>query len=193
MYVRFRGFAGSFCVFVCALFAASACGSDPAMAVDVTLSPQDGPYDGTLTIEPFTSIARAAGFRVLDSSSQLFDSYQGGVVATTRAFAAAHPERVRGFLRAYLKGLEWVLHPENREAATALLAAQMPDIRPQAMAAVMDSLLSPRSGLTPGGAILPEGMRTVLDLRSRHGGGGTLTDIERYLDLSHFAATGAGS
>jgi len=52
MYVRFRGFAGSFCVFVCALFAASACGSDPAMAVDVTLSPQDGPYDGTLTIEP---------------------------------------------------------------------------------------------------------------------------------------------
>jgi len=154
---------------------------------------REGQHAGTLTIEPFTSIARAAGFRVLDSSSRLFDSYQGGVVATTRAFAAAHPERVRGFLRAYLKGLEWVLHPENREAATALLAAQMPEIRPQAMAAVMDSLLSPRSGLTPGGAILPEGMRTVLDLRSRHGGGGTLTDIERYLDLSHFAATGAGS
>lgn len=149
-------------------------------------SVREGQHSGTLTIEPFTSLARTAGFRVLDTSSRLFDSYQGGVIATTRAFAAAHPERVRGFLRASLKGLSWVLDPANRDAATELLAARMPEIRPQAMAAVMASLLSPRSGLTPGGAILPQGMRTVLDLRSRHGGGGILTDIEKYLDLRHY-------
>jgi hypothetical protein len=49
----------------------------------------------------------------------------------------------------------------------------------------MESLLSPRSGLTPNAAILPDGMRRVLALRSRYGAGGkTLSDIDKYLDLS---------
>lgn len=101
---------------------------------------------------------------------------------------AVHPERVRGFLRACLKGLGWALDPANREQTTVRLAARRPEIRPQAIGAVTDSVLSPRSGLTPGGAALPEGMRTVLDLRSRHGGGRALIYIERYLDLRHYEA-----
>lgn len=151
-----------------------------------------GEHAGTLTIEPFTSLARAAGFRLLDSSTRLFDSYQGGVVAATRRFTAAHPDWVRKFLRAYLRGLDWTLDPKNREGAKSLLQKRMPEIRPQAVDAVIESVMSPRSGLTPRGAILPEGMRTVLDLRSRHGGGPKLTDIERYLDLSHYGVVKAG-
>ena len=148
-----------------------------------------GEHAGTLTIEPFTSIARRAGYTVLDVSSRLYDSYQGGVVATRRSFAAAEPETVRAFIRAYLKGLAWTLAPENREAAEALLQARMTEIQPQAVASVMNSLLSPKSGLTPEGRILPDGMRRVLELRSRYGAGGVeLTDIEPYLDLSHYEA-----
>lgn len=155
-------------------------------------SVKDGEHVGTLMIEPFTSLARAAGFRLLDSSSRLFESYQGGVIAATRGFAAAHPDRVRAFLRAYLRGLGWTLDPANRAEAEALLLARMPEIRPQALAAVMDSLLSPRSGLTPGGAILPDGMRTVLALRERHGPiRTTLGDVGRYLDLDHLREVSA--
>jgi hypothetical protein len=67
-------------------------------------------------------------------------------------------------------------------------------IRPEAIGRVIDSLLDPRSGLTPGGAVLADGMRTVLDLRSRFGGGGeSLTDPSRYLDLSHLQAVRAGA
>lgn len=157
-------------------------------------SVKDGEHVGTLTIEPFTSLARAAGFKVLDSSSRLFDSFQGGVVATTRAFAAERPERVQGFIRAYLRGLEWTRDPANHGAAAELLQARMPEIKPAAVAAVMQSLMSPASGLTPGGAVLPDGMRTVLELRTRYGGGDRpLTDVDRYLDLSQFElATRAG-
>jgi hypothetical protein len=50
----------------------------------------------------------------------------------------------------------------------------------------MDSLLSPRSGLTPKAAILMDGVRAVLDLRSRYGGGASLSDPDRYIDLSYY-------
>jgi ABC-type nitrate/sulfonate/bicarbonate transport system substrate-binding protein len=147
-----------------------------------------GTHAGTLTIEPFTSIAKNQGFRVLDTSSNLFASYQGGSFAASRRWAAANPEAIRGFIKGYLAGLDWTLEPANRAAATELLLARMPEIKPPVAGAVMNSLLSPRSGLTPRGAILPDGVRTVLDLRSKYGGGAPLTDPDRYIDISHYEA-----
>jgi hypothetical protein len=53
----------------------------------------------------------------------------------------------------------------------------------------MDSLLSPRSGLTPGGKILSDGVTTVLNLRSQYGKGGkALTDPAKYIDLRYYDA-----
>lgn len=146
-----------------------------------------GAHAGTITIEPFTSIARAAGFHVLARSTDFFPSYQGGIVAARRDWAADHPDLTRRFIRAYLAGLDWTLDPANRAEAAALLLARMPDIKPGLADAVMASVLSPRSGLTPGGAVLPDGMRAVLELRSRYGRPRRrLTDIDKYLALSFY-------
>jgi ABC-type nitrate/sulfonate/bicarbonate transport system substrate-binding protein len=148
-------------------------------------SVKDGTHAGTLTIEPFTSIATRSGFNVLSASTQLYDAYQGGIVAARRGWVKENPEAARAFIRAYFKGLAWTLDPANREAAEALLLSKMPEIQPAAAKPVMASLLSPRSGLTPNGDILPDGMRRVLALRSRYGAGGReLTDIDKYLELS---------
>jgi ABC-type nitrate/sulfonate/bicarbonate transport system substrate-binding protein len=145
-----------------------------------------GTHAGTITIEPFTSIARAAGFHVLAQSTDFFPSYQGGIVAARHDWAADHAPLVGKFIRSYREGLAWTLDPANREAATALLLARMPDIKPGVAEAVMKSVLSPRSGLTPDGAVLPDGMRAVLDLRSRYGRPQrNLTDIDKYLSLSY--------
>jgi ABC-type nitrate/sulfonate/bicarbonate transport system substrate-binding protein len=143
-----------------------------------------GEHAGTISIEPFTSIARTAGFSVLARSTDMFPCYQGGVIAARRDWAEAHDETVSTFIAAYLRGLAWTTAPANRQAAAAILAESMPEIRPQVLDAVMDSLLSPRSGLTPNGEMLREGARIVLDLRSRHGlGAAPLLDIDKYLDL----------
>ena len=148
-----------------------------------------GANAGTLTIEPFTSIAKANGFHVLDTSSKLFDSYQGGSFAASRRWAAANPVAVKGFITGYLAGLDWTLAPENRAAATDILLHNMPEIKPPVAPKVMDSLLSPRSGLTPGGKILDDGVQTVLRLRSQYGKGAVaLTDPTKYIDLRYFAA-----
>ena len=148
-------------------------------------SVKDGQHAGTLTIEPFTSIAKRAGFNVLGVSTQLYDSYQGGVVAARRGWLKENPGAAKAFLRGYLKGLAWTLDAANRDAAEALLLSKMPEIQPAAAKPVMNSLLSPRSGLTPNADILPDGMKRVLALRSRYGKDGRqLTDIDKYLDLS---------
>ncbi len=152
-------------------------------------SVKTGEHAGTITIEPFTSIARANGFRVLQSSSDILDAYQGGVFAASRAWAAANPDTITSFIRAYLTGLDWTRDPANRDTAAQLLQARMPEIQPRAVSWVMASLLSPRSGLTPGGRILDDGVDTVLTLRSKFGTGtGPLNEPEKYVDLAYLDA-----
>jgi ABC-type nitrate/sulfonate/bicarbonate transport system substrate-binding protein len=145
-----------------------------------------GEHVGTLTIEPFTSIARNQGFKVLDTSTNIFPAYQGGAFAASRKWAAANPDALKAYIRGYLAGLAWTLDPANREEATQILLTNMPEIKPQVAGAVMNSLLSPRSGLTPKGAMLMDGVDTVLDLRSRYGSGGKLNDPTKYIDLSYY-------
>lgn len=150
-------------------------------------SVRDGIHAGTITIEPFTSIARAAGFRVLRQSSDAFPAYQGGVVAARKSWASPNGAHLKAFIRGYLKGLEWTLAPKNRSNASSLLQTKMPEIKPGVTEAVLTSLLSPRSGLTPRGAVLRDGMQSVLDLRSRYSPGQKcLSDVDKYLALSFY-------
>jgi ABC-type nitrate/sulfonate/bicarbonate transport system substrate-binding protein len=143
-----------------------------------------GAAAATLTIEPFTSIARAQGFRVLATSTQALPNYQGGIFAARGQFLAEQADAVERFVRGYLEGLAWTLDPANMSAATALLLERMPAIRPGVVAAVMGKLMDPRTGLTPGGQIDRDGMATVLALRSRYGEPHKeLTSIDPYLDL----------
>lgn len=148
---------------------------------------RDGRAAGTLMIEPFTSVAAAQGFRVLQTSNDCFAQYQGGIFMARRSWAAAHAQRIQAFIRGYLDGLAWTLDPINRNAATALLLARMPAIKPGVAPAVMEKLLDPHTGLTPAGRIDPDGMRTVLALRSQYAKPRQqLEDIDRYLDLDYY-------
>ncbi|HSG64653.1 MAG TPA: ABC transporter substrate-binding protein, partial [Gammaproteobacteria bacterium] len=127
---------------------------------------RSGAAAGTLTIEPFTSIARAQGFNVLQTSGEILSCYQGGIFAALREWATAHERRIEAFMRGYLSGLAWTLDPANYDAATALLLERMPAIKPAVAPAVMAKLLDPLTGLSPGAAVDRDGMRTVLALRS---------------------------
>lgn len=149
-------------------------------------SVKEGKHAGTLTIEPFTSIARGLGFNVIKTSSEMYSAYQGGAFLASRRWAQKNPEALTGFIKGYLAGLAWTLEPGNRQAATDLLLAKMPEIKPGVAGNVMNSLLSPKSGLTPKGAILPEGVKKVLELRSKYSGGPALADAGKYVDLSYY-------
>lgn len=131
-------------------------------------SVRSGAHSATLTIEPFTSLAVAQGFKVIDRSTHLFDEYQGGVVASPRHVLEQEPETLSGFIRGYLDGLKWALDPQNQRDAALLLKRRM-NLEDRVVEPVVSSVLSPQSGLTPEARVLPNGMQTVLDLRRRHG------------------------
>ena len=146
---------------------------------------RDGAAAGTLTIEPFTSVAQAQGFHVLQSSRECLPNYQGGIFTARRSWTVDHETELAAFMRGYLDGLAWTLDPANYDAAMALLLKRMPAIKPKVAPAVMAKLLDPATGLTPGGAVDEEGMRTVLELRSRYAKPAKqLESIERYADLA---------
>ncbi|MCY3732102.1 MAG: ABC transporter substrate-binding protein [Rhodospirillaceae bacterium] len=150
-------------------------------------SVKSGAHAGTLTIEPFTSIAVANGFGVLSSSRQTVPDYQGGVFAASGAWVRQHAGLVGAFIRGYLAGLQWTLAPGNYPAAKAVLLANMPAIRPGVADTVMAKLLDPATGLTPGGELDLAGAATVLRLRSRYARPArALADPAPYLDLSHW-------
>jgi len=153
---------------------------------------RDGAAAATLTIEPFTSIARAQGFNVVATSAQDLPNYQGGIFAARRSFAAEHGSAIEKFIRGYLAGLAWTLDPVNEAAAQALLLERMPAIKPGVVGAVMEKLVDSRTGLTPGGHIDRDGMATVLVLRRRYAAPRRALDsIEPYVDLSFYdRATG---
>jgi len=148
---------------------------------------RDGVAAATLTIEPFTSIARAQGFNVVATSTQDLPDYQGGIFAARRSFAAANGSDIEAFIRGYLAGLAWTLDPLNEAAAKALLLERMPAIKPGVIGAVMTKLVDPRTGLTPGGHVDRQGMSTVLALRSRYATPHRALDsIEPYIDLNYY-------
>jgi ABC-type nitrate/sulfonate/bicarbonate transport system substrate-binding protein len=153
-------------------------------------SVQEGVHAATLTIEPFTSLATFGGFNIVAKSTELYPEYQGGVIATTRAVLSEAPDKATAFIEAYLDGLDWVLDPANDADARTILSSRMPQIKPKAMDAVMKSLTSPASGLTPHGAVLPKGMDQVIALRSNYGGGtappepaSTFMDLQIYQQI----------
>lgn len=156
---------------------------------------RSGEQVATMTIEPFTSIAKAQGFNILARSTETIPDYQGGAFAARRSWASPNAEAIKSFIRAYLDGLAWTLDPANRDAAAQILLRNMPEIKPPVVGAVMASLLSPRSGLTPKGAVTMEGIKAVLNLRTRYGKpGAALGDPQSYIDLRYYdeAATAAG-
>ena len=148
-------------------------------------SVKTGKHAGTLTIEPFTAMAQAAGFRVLESSLQTVESYQGGSFAARRRWAVNNSDTLTAFISGYLDGLAWTLDPVNRNEAANALLRNMPNINPKAINRIMDKLLSPATGLTPDAAIDKDGFETVLALRSQYGDR-EVADASKYLDLEFY-------
>jgi ABC-type nitrate/sulfonate/bicarbonate transport system substrate-binding protein len=147
---------------------------------------QKGEYAGTLLIEPFTAMARTAGYHVLGGTLD-FDHYCGQVFAASRGWAAAHRAELVGFLRGWLDALDWVTAAGNRKEAEAMLGRMMPQMKPQAIAPSMAKLLDPRTGLVPKAALDVPGLKTVLALRSEYAPQKKrLTDPMKYVDLSYY-------
>ena len=123
-------------------------------------------------------VARAqdAGLPVIGTVADLFDAYQGGILAGNREWLAAHPETAVGFLRSYVRAIAWVTDPRNSNAAISLLIDNATAVP---LATRIYNLNVDRNGLAPFGELNLSGFRTVLELRDEFHGFEAIQDIDR--------------
>lgn len=141
---------------------------------------------------PFSFTVREQGLRSLGSQHELLGPYQATGGFVRRDWAAAHADRLRRYLAAYIEGQRRVMDPGQRDAMRALLVSRF-KLSEAAADATYAALLTPGAGLARDARLDIAGFRAVLALRAEMEGmwGGTPPAAQRYLDLSHYDAAQA--
>ena len=125
------------------------------------------------------------GYNKLAAGMDLFGHYMGRSAFAQRSWVKKNEPAVIGFMRAYRDSMEYLFDPRNREVCEALLIANDAGMTPALAKKTYDVFVDPKSGLFRNLALDMEGVRTVLELRSKYGvPQKTLTDPAKYVDLS---------
>jgi ABC-type nitrate/sulfonate/bicarbonate transport system substrate-binding protein len=144
-----------------------------------------GKQDATMLRTPFDLTGKERGLNVLAYAESL-GAYQGTAAAARRSWATSHEKEMIGFLRGYRAGVDWIYDRANREIVEAILVAHQRDMTPALAKKAYDLLLADKGGITRDVALDLNGIRTVLELRSKYGTPKkTLTDPMKYVDLTY--------
>ncbi|ABE31830.1 NMT1-like family protein [Paraburkholderia xenovorans LB400] len=143
----------------------------------------DKKHAGTMLISPFEVQPLANGYNVLATASQALGSYQGLVAGTRLSWAEDNREKLVGYIRAYINGVEWLYDPANKEEAITIYQSNMRNADKQSAETAYRILLDPETGMQRKAQIEMDGVAQVLSLRSKWGRPQkTLTDPSKYYD-----------
>ncbi|TCR70463.1 ABC transporter substrate-binding protein [Bosea sp. BK604] len=125
-----------------------------------------GACTATLLNAPLCLAAEAQGKARLLRVRDVLGSYQGVVGGARRSWAQANTRTLQAFIAGFHDSIGWLADPANKEAACAILAAKMPQLK-ASLGAAYDLLIS-QGGLTRSLDIDTEGVVRVIDLRRRY-------------------------
>jgi len=144
---------------------------------------------GTMLSTPYNILAKAEGFTQLAQATKVIGHYQGNVAAARRSWAAANKDKVIAYIRGYVEAIDWLYDRVNRQAAVQILRKNLPQMSQDLAERSYDELLDPQDGFFRQGRMDMEGLKTVLDLRSRYGKPAKLLDDPmKYYDSAFHAA-----
>lgn len=126
-------------------------------------------HAGCLLNSPFEGLLQSEGFNALDTASDVIGKYQGQVAATRQSWAAAHPQAVIGFARAFLDAVAWLYDPDHLEEACAIFRANVSGATDLAAHTAHRVLFNPVNGFPADGRIDVEALSNVIALRARFG------------------------
>jgi ABC-type nitrate/sulfonate/bicarbonate transport system substrate-binding protein len=145
-------------------------------------------HASTMLLTPFDILAKNAGFNVLQPAIEVYKNYQGLVGAARREWARDNRAKLEAYIRGYIAALDWLGAPANKADAIAILRKQLPQMSPE-LAEESYAALAPPKGFFPKARIDMEGVKRVLELRSRYGAPQkTLTDAAKYYDGTYYEA-----
>lgn len=126
-------------------------------------------FAATLLPTPFALQAAERGHTILGSGKALLGRYQGRCAFGQRAWLRQNEKAAVGFIRAYRDAMEWIFDSRNRESAQKILLVIDRGMTPALARRTYDLFVDREAGLFRDLALDVEGMRVVLELRSKFG------------------------
>jgi len=141
-----------------------------------------GTHAATVVLTPFDLIGQAKGHVQLARADEELGAYLGVVGAARRSWAKNNEQALVGFIRAYRQGVQFLY--DNRDIAEALLVANMRAMTAQLARQSLGIMLGDTTGFYKDVRLDPQGVQTVLKLRSKYAGR-PLGDPAKYIDPSY--------
>jgi ABC-type nitrate/sulfonate/bicarbonate transport system substrate-binding protein len=149
---------------------------------------KNGEYRATLLVGNYINQAYAAGFKHLDDSLARLGPYQGSSFGLSAGWAAANPETVAAFIRAYIKAMDIVYDADRRDEVVAIVSKHT-SMDPAIARKTLSQMTSGDYGFTPRAALDTEGVETVISLRNEYGvPEADLSNLDDFVDLSYYEA-----
>jgi ABC-type nitrate/sulfonate/bicarbonate transport system substrate-binding protein len=134
---------------------------------------------------PFSILARRAGLKDTGEVVKTIGPYQATAAWVMRPWAESNSDVVVRYIQAYVEGLRWVLDPQNKAEAIALLADRLklaPDVAAESYAIATNA----KDGMAKDAMLDMDGFRNVIKLRADWTGKSP-SSPERYIDLSYYS------
>lgn len=138
----------------------------------------------TLLSSPYDLMAEKAGLRVI---APLPPPYQGNVGAARRSWVSGNARVLTAFIRAYVGAIGWLYETANTSRACAILQRNVTGMTPQLAEASYARMLDPERGFFHDGRLRNDGVRRVLDLRSRYMKQQRPLTSENYIDERYWS------
>jgi ABC-type nitrate/sulfonate/bicarbonate transport system substrate-binding protein len=146
-----------------------------------------GKIAGTMVSSPQEILPEENGFHRLGDIQAILGNYQALSGVARRSWAAAHPDRLEGFIRAYVAANDWLADPANRTEAAEIYAKHIPNSPRPAIDKAWDAMHSKLEGFQLHAKFDPIGAKNALDIRARYGvPRKQLTDWHKYVDESFY-------
>jgi ABC-type nitrate/sulfonate/bicarbonate transport system substrate-binding protein len=147
---------------------------------------KNGEYRATLLVGNYINQAYAAGFKRLDDSLARLGPYQGSSFGLSASWAAANPETVAAFIRAYIKAMDIVYNAQRRDEVVAIVSKHT-SMAPAIARKTLGQMTSGDYGFTPRAALDAEGVSTVISLRDAYGAPkADLSNLDDFVDLTYY-------
>jgi ABC-type nitrate/sulfonate/bicarbonate transport system substrate-binding protein len=142
----------------------------------------------TILTTPLEIVPESRGYKRLANATEAIGPYTAVSGVARRSWASQHRAELVGFIKAYVRALEWIADPANRDEAVSIYRKQIPAATEASALKAWEALAQGSEGFAKRAKLDRAGMETVLKLRSEFGEPRkALTDPMKYVDESYYA------
>ena len=141
----------------------------------------------TILTSPLEILPESRGYRRLANATEAIGPYQAVSGVTRRSWAKDHRAELVGFIRGYVRALDWLSDAANRTEAVAIYRKNLPQASEASATKGWEVLTQSGEGFQKRAKLDRAAMETVLRLRSEFGRPQkSLADPLRYVDESYY-------